>query len=288
MNSRYVEWLQRQGVPLFKARDMYWQLYQGALVPASTIPCYIKLSHDDAKALLKDSGAWFIRYSSEPSEEETEWWYIVCDKYDSKLLSKKTRYNINRGNRMCSVQQIDAVWLAEHGYECYTAAYARYNNANPVSEEVFRNNILKTVEGPFEYWGVFVKDHLAGYCQCIIEKNIMTTNISKYHPAYLKWRSTYALIYSMINHYVVEHKMTICSGSRSIAHDTSYQKFLIKLGYKRQFCHLNIVYRPWLEFVVQTFFPWRKLIAVLPNRGPIHKMQSILFQEELKRKCLIS
>lgn len=283
MKSRYVEWLQRQGVPLFKAGNMYWCLYQGALVPALATPCFIELRYDEAKDILKGSGAWFLRYSSEPCDNETEWWYILCDKYDPKKISSKTRQNINRGKRKCSVRIINVEWLAKNGYECYFAAFSRYKNATPVSEEEFRKSILKTKEGPFEYWGVFMEGRLAGYCQCIVDGNDVVTSVTKYDPNYLRHRTTYSLINSLINHYVVDHNMVLSNGTRSIAHDTNYQDVLINLGFRKQFCRLNVVYHPWLEIFIQTLYPLRKLIGHLPNRGLVNKMQSILVQEKLRR-----
>lgn len=288
VNSRYVEWLQWQGVPLFEAGNMYWRLYQGALVPAPATPCFVELSRDDAKSLLKNSGAMFIRYASDPCEKSTEWWYIVCDKYETKNLSSKTRQNIKRGKRSCSVRKINGEWLADHGYECYCAAYGRYRNAIPDSEELFRNNILATIKGPFEYWGVFVEDRLAGYCQWIVEKNEVYDSVTKYNPTYLRHRTAYALISNLINHYVVERGMRINNGTRSIAHDTNYQNVLINLGFRKQFCRLNVIYQPWLEFVLLAFYPLRWQITYLPSYGFVQKLQSILFQEDLRRKCLIS
>lgn len=281
--TNYTNWLNKQRVSLFKAGNIYWRLYQGALVPAPATPCFVELSHDDAKALLKDTGALFIRYTSDPCEKTTEWWYIVCDKYETKSLSSKTRQNIKRGKRSCSVRKIDGEWLADHGYECYCTAYGRYRNAIPESEELFRNNILSTIKGPFEYWGVFVEERLAGYCQWIVGENDVYDSVTKYNPAYLRHRTAYALISNLINHYVVERGMRINNGTRSIAHDTNYQDVLINLGFRKQFCCLNVVYQPWVGFIVKTLYPFRKFVATLPDLGPVHKMQSIVVQEELRR-----
>ncbi len=288
MNSRYVEWKKKQGVPLFKAGNMYWMLKQRVLVPVPAHPCFVELTHDDAKALFKDSGAWFIRYSSDPCEEPIEWWYIVCDNFDIKKLSSNTRSKINRGLRKCSVKQVDTIWLANNGYECYFTAHSRYKNAKHVSEEEFRYNISEMADGPFENWGVFVEDHLVGYCQCIVDGNQVTTNVIKYNPAFLKHYSSYALINAMLNYYVVDRGITIDNGTRSVGHDTNMQNFLLKFGFRKQFCRSNIIYRPWLGFAVRRLYPFRKLISYLPNHSSVHKVQSLLFLEELRRKCNVS
>jgi len=267
---------------------MDWKVRRRVLVPGTQYPCFVELTSDDTKALLKDSGAWFVRYDSAPCEEPTEWWYIVCDRFNPKELSSNTRSKINRGNRRCSVKRIGIKWLANHGYECYFAAHSRYIYETPVSQPEFLNNISEMADGPFENWGVFVEDHLVGYCECIVEGNHVTTNVFKYNPAFLKHYSSYALINAILNYYVVDRTMIINNGTRSIAHDTNMQDFLLKFGFRKQFCRLNIIYQPWLGFVVQSLFPLRKLISLLPKYKCVHNIQSLFFQEELRRKCNIS
>lgn len=285
MNRRFAEYLRSRGIPVFEAGGIYWRAFNGILAPVPSAPCYAKLSHDEAKNLLKRSGAYLLRYSSDPCECETEWWYIVCDSYNQDRLNSKVRNQIKRGYRNCSVRIIDAHWLAEHGYECYSSAFSRYKNAIPVSKEIFYNSTFGSAKGPYEYWGVFVEDQLTGYSQCIIEKNVVTTNVIKYHPSFLQYYTSYALVNSMINHYVVDLGMMISNGTRSTAHDTNMQDFLLKLGFRKQFCRLNIVYQPWLKFTIQTLFPLRKLFTYLPDIGPLHKVWLMLAQEELQRSC---
>lgn len=284
INSIYVDWLKKQNIQLYRSGNTLWRKYQGALIPAPAAPCFISLEGGEAKSLLKESEAWLLRYSSNPCNEETEWWYIICDSYSPDKLSSNARNQIKRANRKCFVQMIDAEWLAQNGYECYSTAYARYNNAKSVEADAFSNGIRRTVGGPFEYWGVFVDDSLAGYCQCIVENNDISTNVMKYHPSYLKYYTSYALITSMINYYVTEKGKIINNGSRSIAHDTNIQDLLLKLGFRRQFCRLNVEYQPWLKVAIQTFFPLRKLIGRLPRRGSMHKLQALLHLEELRRR----
>jgi hypothetical protein len=287
MTTNYIDWLKKQGVQLFEAGGIYWRLYHGTLVPAQATRCFVELSQGEASALLKESKAWFLRYASKPCEEKTEWWYIICDPYKIDKFPSKIRNMIKRGNRSCSVKRISAEWLAKYGYECYFTAYNRYKNASPVREDIFHNNILKTIGSPFEYWGVFVGDLFAGYCQCIVEGNEVSTSVIKYHPEYLKYYTSYALINSMIKHYVIENNATISNGNRSIAHDTNIQDFLLKLGFRRQFCRLNVVYQPMLKLTIKTLFPLYKLINKLPDRGPVHKLQALLYQENLRRACSV-
>lgn len=286
MKSRYVAWLQKQGTPLFEGGGIYWRIYQGALVPATPRPFFLDVNRSEAELLLRKSGAWFLRYASGPEKQATEWWYTVCDSYDPTALSANTRSKIKRGERNCKVACVDAKWLSDHGYACYAAAFDRYRNARPLSERDYREMIMATSDGPFEYWAVFVDNVPAGYCQCILEEDHAVTNVFKFHPVYLKQYAPYALVSGLIRHFLVEKGMTLSNGSRSVAHDTAFQDFLIKFGFRKLYCHLNIVYQPLLGAALSAFYPARKFIGRLPSRGPIHKLQSLLYQEKLRRACL--
>jgi hypothetical protein len=80
--------------------------------------------------------------------------------------------------------------------------------------------------------------------------------------------------------------MMVSNGSRSISHDTNMQDYLLKFGWHKQFCRLNIVYGPLAEIGVKALYPFRRYISRLPDHGVLHKVQSVLFQEQLRRECI--
>ena len=283
MESEYITWLKGKGVPLFEGGGTYWNLYNAALIPASLYPDYCELNSVEAGALLSKSGAWLIRYSSNPGNCDTSWWYVLCDRYDPSQISAKTRQNIRRGRRECIVQEVAAERLAIDGYACYSAAFGRYQGKKPLQEDAYREMMLDTIGGPFSYWGVFYQGHLAGYCQCVIDGNQVITNVTKYHPDYLRHRSAYALMDELIQTYVVRQNMVLSNGNRSIAHDTNYQEVLISLGFRKQFCRLNVVYDSLLKVGIDAIYPARSLLRSLPYNSFVQKVKALLEQEEIRR-----
>ncbi|MDA8173767.1 MAG: hypothetical protein M0018_04145 [Nitrospiraceae bacterium] len=281
--SKYISWLEKNGTTLFRGAGTSWVIYNGALIPALPFPGYYHVDSGEVLSLLKASRAWLIRYSSTPCNYETSWWYIVCDHYDPKRITAKTRQNIRRGRRECTVDEVEAKWLADNGYPCYLAAFERYQNQKPIPENDFRKKIIDTCGGPFSYWGVFHEGHLAGYCQCIVDGKNATTNVTKYHPAFLRHRSAFALIDHLIQTYVVRNGMTLSNGNRSIAHNTNYQEVLISLGFRKQFCQLNIFYERWLQLGIKAMYPLRHVLEKLPDRHVLHKIMSLMRQEEIQR-----
>lgn len=281
----YADYLQQTGIPLFDGAGIYWRIYRKALIPAPHIPTFVNVNVATSRRLLAESKAPLMRWSSHPSDQETSWWWMVCDEYELSQFSSKIRNQIRRGYRECSVRRISAEWLAMNGYECYKVAYSRYRHAVPTSEDSFRLYALQQAEYEplFEYWGVFVADQLVGYTECVVEgEKGVKTNIIKYDPDYLRYYTSYAMMGTLLEHYVAERGLTVSNGNRAVSHDTNVQSFLLKFGFRRQYCRLNVQYRHSIELAIQLLYPFRKF---LPGLGAIHGVKSLLFQEELRRAC---
>jgi hypothetical protein len=284
MTGQYTQWLLDTGNTLYHAGGIHWRKYNGALVPADATPVFITLTQHEQKQLLRQSKALCLRYSSDPSTEETQWWFVVCQHYDTASLSGNTRSKINRGNKRCEVRQLDSNWFFENGYSCYRSAYHRYVNTQPINETAFKKSIAEKQAGPFEWWGVYVGNELAGYCECIIEEKEVSTNIIKFNPDYFKQYTSYALLDKILSHYSQKDKI-ISNGNRSIAHDTNMQEFLMKLGFTNAFCNLNVIYQPYLSAIVRTIYPGRDLINNIPDSALLVRLKALLLQEEIVRSC---
>jgi hypothetical protein len=286
--SRYVQWLQRknQPTPIFQGAGIYWQIYGGALIPATIKPLFIDPEDKEVIALLRQSGAAFVRFTSRPSETPTAWWYMVCEKYDGSKHSANTRYKVRRAHKNFVVKPVDPLWLAHHGYSCYLAAASRYSFNQPTSEDEFRRHTSSMQEGPFEPWGIFSQDELAGYGILIREDNDITTAVLKFHPRHLKGYCAYAFFDGILSHYVADLGLRINNGNRAISHDTHIQDFLLKFGYSRWYGHLKVAYQPWLAYLVRLAYPFRAIFDRLPFFFCQQKMNPTLRQEEFRRQCL--
>lgn len=284
MISKYTQWLRETNSTLYNVKNTYWRKYNGALVPADAMPVYTHIDIQQAKQLLKQSNAYFLRYSSNPVQTETAWWYIVCTEYTKANLSGSTRSKVNRGQKRCDVKKLEAKWFQKNGYACYHAAHQRYANMIPMSEKDFKKIIQTKINGPFEWWGVFVNDTLVGYCECIIEEKEVATNIIKFNPQYFKQYTSYALFDKLLDHYTSKG-IQVSNGNKSIAHDTNMQQFLIKLGFEKHYCTLNIIYRPSFSLIMTLLYKSRKLISLLPEHRRVNQVNALLCQEKIMRQC---
>ena len=92
----------------------------------------------------------FARWSERPSAGPTEWWHVVCDRFDAPDLSSNTRSEVNRGLRRNAVRRIEAERLARHGYACYADSFARYRGTHPTSESDFVREMDQLADAPVE------------------------------------------------------------------------------------------------------------------------------------------
>jgi len=69
-------------------------------------------------------------------------------------------------------------------------------------------------------------------------------------------------------------------------HDTNIHEFLLKFGFRRQYCRLNIVYSPMLSCVVSLAYPLRALALRLPEHPLSRKLKALLVLESYRRSSL--
>jgi hypothetical protein len=176
-------------------------------------------------------------------------------------------------------------WLAEHGYECYRAAFESYRGAKPDDREEYQQTLLSCIGGPFEYWGAFADGELVGYTKCVVEENYVAIVFGKFDPNFRHLYATYALFDSMLSHYVTERGMAVNVGYRSVLHDSNIQDFCRnKFGFRNLFCRLNIGYQTWLAGMVSSIYPFRRFVYGMPPVSKMRRLQALMVLEECRRR----
>lgn len=201
----YVAWLRSGKDTLFEAAGIYWRIYQRGLVPASVKPEPIELNEQQARRLLRKSGALFLRYFTRTCERPTAFWYMACNEYNFENLHRKQRSQIRRAYKDCRVERVDPIWLADNGYRCFTAAYTRYRNVLPESKASFEEMCRGSANGPFEFWGVFVGNELAGFVKCAVGNDYAASVVIKLDPQYMSLSPSSADLPPNSAHVIIRH-----------------------------------------------------------------------------------
>lgn len=239
-----------------------------------------QLSRTECKALLK-RGGWLVRNTYDfDCGEETGFWYVVKDSFGGmEELSSKMRNQLRRSLANYTFRRMTCDELLAMGYEVHRAAAEGYKvKASVPTEADFRNEIMNGPEN--EYWGAFDKadGHLAAFAKNIVYEQMCDYSVMKARPDDLPHYPYYGLIYTMNEYYLKECGLKyVNDGGRSITGHSNIQPFLMqKFNFRKAYCKINIVYKPWLAVMVKVLFPFRKWV-------PVASVRSLLNQEEMTR-----
>jgi len=290
-HERFIEYYKRIGAKIEVYKGIIWTEYQKIVQPLGPAKLDYSVSEEEAKLLLsRFPGSLLIRYTTGFSNiaESNEWYAVIQDKFlDLEDIPSKNRSEIRRGLRNCKVSLVDAELVADKGYEVFIAAFERYRDVKrpQIEKEEFKRkiDITRDFEDIIDYWGVFYQNKLIAYATVYKYDNIEADySTIKFHPNYLKLYPSYALFYTMNKYYLGEkHFEYVNDGFRNILHQTNIQNFLIeKFKFRKEYVNLKIIYKPWINYLLDTTFPVRYLFGKL---NP--KLQALYKLEEIRRIC---
>ena len=239
-----------------------------------------RLTLAESKALLK-KGGWLVRNTYDfDCGEETGFWHVVKDSFGGmEELSSKMRNQVRRSMTNYEFRRMTREELLAQGYEVHRSAATGYKVKTDVpTEEKFRSELLNGPEN--EYWGAFDKadGHLAAFAKNIVYEQMCDYSVMKARPEELSRYPYYGLIYTMNEYYLKECGLKyVNDGARSITEHSNIQPFLMqKFHFRKAYCRIDIVYKPWMAVAVKMLYPFRK-------RVPMAAVRSLLNQEEMTR-----
>jgi len=276
------------GYAAFDAGGLLWREVHGAIIPYSLPHRGQVIEPREAKRILKESGAYLIRWeSSFDMTAGGSWWHLIKDSApDISTLGAKARNQVRRGLREYRIERCSRDVIVEKGYAVYAAAYERYETfERQFGMEEFAAAVLAMPDS-IEFWAVFDrhKGELAGFGENIVDGGACFYSTMWFRPEALRNYASYALIHVMNNHYLAERGFRYVSdGARNISHDTGIHRFLEqKFGFRRAYCRLHIVYSPLVGLAVKLLFPFRKVVSRLTRSS---RFEVLMRQEELRRRC---
>jgi hypothetical protein len=264
-----------------------WKNYQGALIPDSPPHHNVTLSSQEQKHLLKKSGAYFLRWTSDfDIPDKSSFWYIIKDSTPSlEELSANTRSKVRRGLKNCCVEHVEKEIIIHEGYEVYLKAFNRYTTfQQPLILSEFQESLF-SLDGMWDFWSVRNKQGtLIAYSQNHLQEKTCNYSTIKFDPGFLSLYPAYALFYTMNDYYLNTLKLDyVHDGARSIAHQSNIHDFLCdKFNFRKAYCHLNITYRFDVALLIKIGYPLHFLIDKIQN-NTWKMFSAILRQEKLRR-----
>lgn len=277
------------GYEYFKDGSFFWRKHFRSLIPLSMPHIDPALSMLDAKKLLKENRALFIRWDTFfDNLVETNWWHVIKDeKEDITKLKKKARNQVRRGNKEFEIR-LSKRDIIKNAYSIYRIAFETYNT---IETSLTRNEFQKSINNlpkETEFWGVFDKstDKLVGFSENLVIDNACFYMSIWILPEAMRRYASYTLFHEMNKYYLNDCQLRYVSdGARSISHDTNVHDFLqSKFGFRKAYSKLNVVYSDRFGFLIFMTYPFRRIINILPGTF-FQKVSILLFQEEIRRSC---
>jgi hypothetical protein len=256
MNAEiFAEWLRRQAYDVEKTPSSHWYEASARVYQAFPYHRLIQPLEEELLSLLRQKRAIALRYST-PIDSTTGCisYHAVYDKpsYTLDDLDRRSRQNVRKGLKNCSVRTISFERLAEEGWLLETDTASRQGRRVTISKEIWRRRYITATDLPgFEAWGALVDDHLVAslftfqmedYCEMISQQC---------HREYLNARVNNALSF------VVTQTINNRTGIKSVFYSlqsldapASVDQFKFRMGYTAKPVRQRVVFRPSLAPVI--------------------------------------
>lgn len=263
-----------------------WKNYHGVLIPNVPPHQNINLSLEEQKQLLNQSGAYFLRWTSDfDTPHESSFWYVLKNTPEKlETYNSKVRNQIKKGLKHCEVRPISSETLQKEGYISYQKALKSYGISKIPNEKTFKENI-RLLSKDWEFWGIYSSSgDMIGYAQNQIIENTCNYSTVKFDPDFLNLYPGYALFFTMNTHYLNKRQMRyVHDGSRSLSHETNIQKFLCsKFQFRKAYCTMHIAYRTDIAIIAKMLYPFHKMIETISI--PLFQKLSVLLKHENIRR----
>lgn len=223
---------------------------------------------------------------------ETNWWYCIKDTpLDVAALKSKRRYEINKGKKNFDVKRITPAEYKDELYEVTVEAYSGWDEKYrpSIDEDSFKAGMDNWNDNIVVLGAFSSIDKLCGYAYITLNKNSVDFNMLRVKPECESLAINAALVAGLCKYFEEQLRngtgFYICDGARNIFHETAFQDYLEKyFGFRKAYCHLNILYRKPIDTAVNILMLFRKLLYKIDNIAIISKINAILRMEEIIRK----
>ncbi|MBM4396217.1 MAG: hypothetical protein FJ087_11050 [Deltaproteobacteria bacterium] len=272
-----------------------WQLSGrrlGPLAPPHRPPA---ASAEAVRRALAGTGALVASWNDGWDTPPLPWWWVCCDDpgYDVEGLPRNARRDVRAGLRRCEVRRVEPAELAEGGFAVYRAAFERYDvHVTALTAEGFAAEVRRNAAYPGrESWGAFADGRMVAWASCIVVDDVVLLASAKSDPAHLKAMPNNAIAYELARHYLRDRRMRyVTDGSRTVAHDTRYQDFLLRMGWRKVFCPLRLVLSPAARLAARSGADrWGRLL-LLHRLAPVPfaRVEALAAMDRIARECAVA
>ena len=284
MNAEiYAEWLRRQGERVLHTASAYWHTAGYGVYQAFPYHWLITPSQIELSVMFLQHRALALRYCMPPDcAEGCPSYSIIFEggKYDLEGLGYRTRKNVRRGLRSCSVEPISFQRLVDEGWDLRLDALDRQGRRLKITGEAWRKRYLSAADLPgFRAWGALVQDRLAGYivtfqmgdCICIIDQQS--------HRDYLSLNINNAMTFVVSENAVVQPSIRLVFyGHESLDAPPRVSDFKFHMGYVAKPVRQRVTFHPYLSSLINpmSYQIVKRMASWRPGNRELSKAEGML------------
>ena len=246
------------------------------------------INNYDAKRELKlEKRAFFAIYPTNFDESrKNDWFYVIKDSvFKIENLKSKDRNYVKK-----SVSSFLCKKINPNDFETEILSIANDVAKNyGVTTTVYCKSDLNNWKSPGnDFFGVFDKNtcRLLGWALLSKYGDHIDFSMLKIEQDAVKRGASAALIYNILYEYkqYLSGGGIINDGSRNLLHKTNFQYYLIRyFGFRKCYADLNIVYKPYIKFIVFLIYPFREQLKLLSHCIFFKKISAVLLLESIRR-----
>jgi hypothetical protein len=254
----YAEWLRRRGQRVIRTHSSYWHSEGLGVYQAFPYHRLIEPSAAELAELFSERKAVALRYCVSPDRTQGCPSYAIVFEgkdYDLERLGHRTRKNVRRGLRSCSVEPIPFQVLVEQAWELRRDALDRQGRRLNITYESWRKRYLSAAGlAGFQAWGAWVQNRLAGYlvtfqmedCVCIIDQQS--------HRDFLELNVNNAITFLVSQRAAAQPGVNLLFyGLESLDAPARVSEFKFHMGYEAKPVGQRVAFHPYLAPLVNRF-----------------------------------
>lgn len=268
----FAEWLRRQGHSVVKTKNSYWFDASPRVYQAFPYNWVIQPTEEELLSLLREKRALALRYSTTLNYPVgCISYHTVCDhpKYTLNNLSGRSRQNVRKGLKNCSIKQLSFEYMAKNGWLLENDTASRQGRNTMINKDQWRRRYLAAADLPgFETWGALVDDRLVAALLIVQIEDCYEIISQQSLRTYLKKRVNHALTFEVTQELMKRNGTRfIHYGVQSLDAPETVDEYKILLGYRAKAVRQRVVFHP----MVAPLFNKFSYEVVRWIRGGMHK-----------------
>jgi hypothetical protein len=298
----FAEWFRRQGCRVVRTTSSFWYEASPRVFQAFPYHWLIQPLEDEVSQFLRHHGAIGLRYSAPvDSRAGRISYHAIYDQPDYSLggLDRRSRQNIRKGLRNCTVEPISFECLAEEGWLLEKDTEDRQGRQMALSKESWQRRCLSAADLPgFEAWGALVDGRLVASLLTVQVEDWCEMISQQCRRDYLSARVNNALCFFVTQTIVKRASVgSIFYTLQSLDAPPSVDEFKFRMGYKARPVRQRVVFHPWLSpvFTRISHAAVKRLLSRYPDQPTLAKTEGMLrfylegsrpLQEQTWPECL--